>query len=77
MTPLDDIAFDLLFEPRNPDFKKLVEVGAGDAEKLDALQQRGRVVQRLFEHALVELQPAQLTVEEMGRTKCCHRRRHN
>ena len=41
---------------------------AGDGEELHALEQRVKRVLRLREHALVELEPAQLTVdEECGR----------
>ena len=36
---------------------------AGDAEELHALEQRMRWVARLGEHALVELQPAQLAID--------------
>ena len=63
----DGGAFDLLFEAGDADFEELVQVGAEDAEELDALEQgRGRV-QRLLQDALIELQPAQLAVEEVFR----------
>ena len=40
---------------------------AGDGEELDALEQRMRGVARLREHALVELEPAQLAVDVQRR----------
>ncbi len=39
------------------DLEELVEIGRGDGEELDALQQRQVVAKRLVEHALVELDP--------------------
>jgi hypothetical protein len=62
---LDDGAFHLLFEAGHPDFKKLVEVGAERAKELDPFQQRRGRVQGLFQHALVELQPAQFAIEQV------------
>ena len=55
----------LLLETRNADFKKFIQVGADDAEKLQAFQKRVGLVKRLVKHALVELQPAQLAVDEI------------
>src|SRR5207253_6649365 len=75
-TPLHGVALHLLLEASDPDLKELVEVRAGDAEKLDSLQQGRGDVQRLVEHALVEFQPAQLAVEEVGWPKGCDRRHH-
>ena len=44
--------------------EELVEIRADDREELDALEQRVRLVERLIEHALVELEPAQFAVDE-------------
>ena len=45
------------------DEEELVQVGTDDGQELDAFQQRQVVGQSLAEHAVVELQPAQLAVE--------------
>jgi hypothetical protein len=45
------------------DHEELVEVGAGDRQELHPLEQRMALVLRLREHALVELEPAQLPVD--------------
>jgi hypothetical protein len=50
--------------------EELIEVGAGDGQKLDALEQGVRRVLCLREHALVERQPAQLSIDiERGTTE--------
>jgi hypothetical protein len=54
----------LLEKRRDPHHEELVEVAADDGEELDALEQRVRRVEGLVEHALVELEPAQLAVDE-------------
>ena len=46
----------------HPDHEELVEVAAEDREELQPLEQRNRPVARLFEHAQVELQPAEFAV---------------
>ena len=53
----------LLLEARDPDLEELVEVGAGNAQELQPLQQRHVVVHRLRKHAPVELQQRQLAVD--------------
>ena len=45
------------------DHEELVEVGAGDGEELHPLEERLAGVLRLGEHALVELEPAELAVD--------------
>ncbi len=55
--------FGLLQQARDPDLEELVEVGAADAEELEALEQRIRRILRLLEHAMIELELAQLAVE--------------
>ena len=62
-----DAGAELLQQRRDPHHEELVEVGAGDAEELDALEQRMRRVLRLREDALVERQPAQLAVDVQRR----------
>ncbi len=61
---LDDARLDLLAEPRDAHHEELVHVGAEDGEEFDALEERVVLVQRLFEDAVLELQQAQLTVDE-------------
>ena len=58
-------AFNPLLQPGHPDLEKLIQVGADNGEKLEPLQQRVLVVQRLVQHALVEFHPAQLAIEKM------------
>jgi hypothetical protein len=55
----------LLLQTCDSDFKKFIQVGADDAEKLQAFQKRVGLVKRLIKHALVEFQPAQLAVDEI------------
>ena len=55
--------------------EELVEVGAGDRQELDALEQRMRRVLRLGEHALVELEPAQLAIDVQRRWRSGRRSR--
>jgi len=53
----DQTGHDLLFGPRDAHHEKLVEVRAGDAQKLDALEQRHRLIRRFVEHPLIEIKP--------------------
>ena len=55
----------LLLQTRDPDLEKFIQVGADDAEKLQAFQKRVRFVKCLIKHALIEFQPAQLAVDEI------------
>ena len=59
---LHNFAFNLLLEARDADFEKLIEIRIRDAKKLHPLQQRIARVQRLSQHPLVKLQPAQFPV---------------
>ena len=43
---------------------KPVEVGAGDRDELDALEERPALVLGLVEHARVEAEPGELAVEQ-------------
>ena len=66
---LDHLALDLLLEAGHAHLEELVQVRADDAEELHPLQQRVLRVERLVEHALVELQPAQFAIDEMSRAE--------
>jgi len=50
--------------------QEFVEVVRADAEELDAVEQRDRLVLRFAEDAAVELQPAQFAVEERNARVC-------
>ena len=58
-----DLLANLLQRRRDANHEELVEVGRGDGEELDPLEQRMRLVPRLCEHPLVELQPAELAID--------------
>lgn len=61
---LADSRLDLLFDARHADHEKFVEVGAEDRDELGAFEQWMLVgPDRLVEHAAVEDEPAQLTVD--------------
>ena len=62
-----DAGAELLQDGGDAHHEELVEVGAGDGEELDALEQRMRRVLRLRQHALVERQPAQLAIDVQRR----------
>ena len=57
----------LPLEPGHAHLEELVEVAAVDAEELEALEQRGARVERLVQHAAVELEPAQLAIDVQRR----------
>src|SRR6266478_2981094 len=61
------LALDLLFDSGDPDFEKLVQIRTDNCEKLDALDERLPLILRFFENAAVELEPAQLAVDEIFR----------
>src|SRR5262245_46970373 len=58
------IGVELFLQARNADHKKLIEVGRKDREKFQPFEQRLRRVERLVEHAAVELNPTEFSVEE-------------
>ena len=60
--PLTVVRGELLPEAGHPHLEELVEVGVEDAQKLEALEQGRARVQRLVQHAAIELQPGQLAV---------------
>jgi hypothetical protein len=53
---------DLLLEPCDPDHEELVEVGLGDGDEPDPLQQGMPLVARLRQDPVVEGQPRELPV---------------
>jgi hypothetical protein len=53
-------------DQRNPLLKELVQVRGEDREELDPLEQRRPLVERLLQHAPVELEPAQVAVDPGG-----------
>ena len=56
----------LLLQARHADFEELVEVAARDAQEAQAFEERKRVVVRLCEHAVLEGEERQLSIEELG-----------
>ena len=65
-TRLEGMHLLLLFESSHAHLEELVEIRADDAEKFQPFEERVRFVHRLIEDALVELQPAQFTVDEIA-----------
>ncbi len=61
--PVNGAGIEKLLQARHPNLKKLVEVRAGDAQKLHALEQRYSAVLGLFQYPLVELEERQLPVD--------------
>ena len=51
------------FQAGDPDFEKLVQVGARDAQEFDAFQQRNAQILRLLQDPLIEFQERQLAVD--------------
>jgi hypothetical protein len=51
-------------QPADTDHEELVQVGGGDGQELEALQQGHAPIERFVEYALVELEPAQFAVDE-------------
>ena len=58
-----DILQLLPLQPRHAHGEELVQIGAGNRQETQPLQQGMRPVHRLFQHALVERQPGQFPVE--------------
>lgn len=54
---------DLLLQPGDADLEKLIQVAGKDQQELQPLQQRVGLVQRLLQHADVELQLRQLPMD--------------
>src|SRR5882672_5653892 len=56
-----------LLQSRHPDLEELIEIAAGDAQELQPLEQRHRLIERLVEHPLVELEERQFPVDVLLR----------
>jgi len=69
---LTDLAFDLLFDAGYAHLEELVEIGMGDAEKLEPFEQRVGGIKRLVQDPLVEFQPTEFAVEKV----CSRASRH-
>ncbi len=54
---------DLLLEAGDTDFEEFVEVAGEDQQELEPLEQRVGLIERLFQHADVELQLRQLAMD--------------
>src|SRR5204863_662463 len=54
-----------LLQARDPDLEELIEIAAGDAQELQPLEQRHRLIEGLVEHPLVELEERQFPVDVM------------
>ncbi len=61
------LARDLLLDAGDANLEKLVEIRAHDPEKLDPLEQRLGWILRFFKNAAIELEPAQLAIDEIFR----------
>ena len=61
-----EVFVELGLQPRDPDLEEFVEVRCADRQKPEPLQQRVGWVARLFQHALVEIEPAQLAIDEQA-----------
>jgi hypothetical protein len=53
----DMMCLNLLLETGHTDLKELIQIRTDDAEELQTLKEWILLIERLFEHALVELQP--------------------
>ena len=58
-----DIQFDMRLDSPYAYLEKLIQVGAGDAQELQALQQGRRWLSRLLKHPGIELQQAEFPVD--------------
>ncbi|OIQ67347.1 hypothetical protein GALL_510740 [mine drainage metagenome] len=58
------VRFHHVLQRRHPGFKKLVHIARHDAEKPQPFEQGIGVVERLKQHAAVEFESAQLTIEQ-------------
>ena len=58
----------LIHQPRDAHHEELVQVRGEDRAELDALEQRHALVRGQLQHALVEVEPRQLAVEQRRRS---------
>ncbi|MCY1341494.1 hypothetical protein D9M69_274450 [compost metagenome] len=68
---------DLLLQPGDADLEELVEVAGEDQQELQAFQQRVGLIQRLFQHADVELQLREFAMNVEGAVIDVDRRRRH
>ena len=59
---VDHTGFDLVVDARDPHHEELIEVGPEDRQELRAFEQRHLAVFGQLQHALVEIEPRDLTV---------------
>src|SRR5438132_5868584 len=52
-----------LLESGDANLEELIEIAAGDAEEPEPLEQRHRLIERLVEHPLIELEKRQLAID--------------
>src|SRR5207302_1488987 len=52
-----------LLESGDANLEELIEIAAGDAEEPEPLEQRHRLIERLLEHPLIELEKRQLAID--------------
>ena len=58
-----DAGLNLLGKTGNANHEELIQIRSEDGKELGALEQRVGIVERLFEHAALETEKAQLTVD--------------
>src|SRR6266536_962739 len=59
------LALNLLFDSGDANLEELVQIRTDDGEKLNPLDERLPLILRFFENAAVELEPAQLAIDEI------------
>ena len=59
----------LRLQAGHPHLEELVEIRCTDRQEPEPLEQRVRRVARFLEHALVEVEPAQLAIDEQARVE--------
>ena len=59
------LALNLLFDARDANLEELIQIRTDDGKKLDPLNERLPLILRFFQDAAVELEPAQLAVDEI------------
>src|SRR5438045_2333452 len=62
-------AFDLLLDAGHADLEKFVEIRAKNRQELHSLEQRLGLILGFFQNAAIELDPAQLAINEISRTR--------
>jgi hypothetical protein len=69
---------DLVDQPGDPDHEEFVEVTREDSAELDALEKRFVRVRRQLEHAAIQIQPRELSIQErLGQRVRMQSRRHH